>query len=149
MILFLLFLVIGLAIWLGRKPAFRILAGWQARRNDPATVAAGWLLSACRTNAAAEAYAALLQWKRAVAVSLGEATGLGELLPPDAAAEFEHEWNGLSRHVFGAGPSGSPWTGQRLARVFTRVRRKLSQASRTSYVDVDLPALNPNYSPDG
>ncbi|MBM4090798.1 MAG: protein BatD [Planctomycetes bacterium] len=141
-----LLLTIGLAAWLVRGIVARFLAAQRARRSDPATAAARRLLSACRTNAAAEAYAALLQWKRAV--DLGEAR-LGALLPPGAAAEFEHEWSGLSRHVFGAGPSSSSWSGQRLAGAFARVRRTLGQASRTRCVDSDLPALNPISSHDG
>lgn len=138
----------GLAIWLIRRPGKRLLVAQPARRRDPATAAARRLLAACRTSAAAEAYAALLQWKRAVAGSLGEAS-LRELLPPGVAAEFEHQWSGLSRHVFGVGTSGSDWRGQRLAGVFVHVRRKLGRVSRTRYADSGLPALNPTSIPDG
>ncbi len=139
-------LTIGMAAWLVRKPARRFLADLRTRRDDPATVAARRLLAACRTSAAAKAYAALLQWKRAVAGSLGEAS-LRELLPPDSAAEFEHHWHVLSRHVFGTGPGGSVWRGQRLAEVFVQVRRKLGRAPRTKYAAANLPALNPTCSP--
>ena len=68
-----------------------------------------------------------------------------DLLDPDTAAEFEDEWNTLSRHVYGVGIGDWPWTGQRLADVFARVRRGLNQnqTSRARGVDVDLPALNP------
>jgi hypothetical protein len=130
----------GLVVWLIGGTAMRLVATLQSRRRNPAVLAARQVLAACRTNAAAEAYAALLQWKRTV--SLGEVSFSG-LLPPDAAAEFEHEWKALSRHVFAAGPSGSSWCGQRLARGFLRVRRSLSHSYRAGSADVDLPALNP------
>lgn len=138
--LIVLLVTIGVAVWLIRGTATKLRATQQARRRDPATVAARRLLAACRRNAAAEAYSALLQWKRAA--GWGEAS-LGERLPPDAAAEFEHEWHGLSRQVFGAGPGDSPWSGRRLARVFVRVRRQRGRDSRTRSGDGDLPALNP------
>lgn len=99
-------------------------------------------------NAAGEAYAALLQWKRAVAESLGEAS-LRERIPPMATAEFDHQWNELSRHVFGVGSSGAAWRGQRLANVFVQVRHKRGQAPRPRDADGDLPALNPISSSDG
>ncbi len=141
-----LLLAIGVAAWLTRKPVAKLLAARQRRRSDPATAAARRLLTACRTNAAGEAYAAMLQWKRAE--GLGEAS-LHERLPSNAAAEFEHEWNVLSRHVFGVGSSGAAWRGQRLAEVFVQMRRKLWQVPRTTDADVDLPALNPISSTDG
>ncbi len=140
-------LTIGTAAWLARKPARRLLADLQTRRNDPATVAARRLLAACRTSAAAEAYAALLQWQRVVTGSSGAAS-LVELLPPDAAAEFEYQWHLLSRHVFGNASGGPAWRGQRLAEVFVQVRRKLNRAPRAAHADVDLPALNPTCSSD-
>lgn len=134
------FVAACLAVWLIGRTVWRLVAAQRARRRAPAALAARQFLAACRTNAASEAYAALLQWKRTV--SLGEA-GLGGLLPPDTVAEFEHEWNVLSRHVFAVGPGGASWCGERLARVFVRVRRSLSHSSRARSVDVDLPALNP------
>jgi len=135
-------LTIGLVAWPIRKPAMRLLAELQTRRKDPATVAARRLLAACRANAAAEAYVSLLQWKRVIAGRSG-AANLAELLPPDSAAEFEHQWHVLSRHVFGTGPGGAAWHGQRLADVFVQVRRKLDRAARTKCASANLPALNP------
>ena len=146
--LFALLLTTGWAVWLVRGAAARLLAAWRVRRTDPAAAAARRLLAACRANAAAEAYAALLQWHRTVAGGAGE-TSLGGRLPSDAAAEFEHEWNNLSRHVFGAGNSGSVWRGERLAGGFVRPRRSLGRASRTRHAVDDLPALNPASIADG
>jgi hypothetical protein len=146
--LLVLLVTVGLGAWLIRGTVTRLLAARQARRRDPATAAARRLLAACRSNAAAEAYAALLHWQRAVAGTAGE-TSLGRLLPSDAAAEFEHERDDLSRHVFGARTSGSEWRGQRLAGKFVRVRRELGRASRTRNAASDLPALNPTSIPDG
>jgi hypothetical protein len=137
---FVLLAATGLAVWLIGRTAVRMMAAQQARRRDPAARAARQVLAACRANAAAEAYAALLQWKRAV--SPGELSFDGRF-PPEAAAEFEHEWKALSRHVFAVGSSGSSWCGQRLAQVFLRARRSLSHSDRAGSVDTDLPALNP------
>lgn len=136
-----LLLLICIAAWLLRKTAARLLAAQQARRNNPANVAAGLLLAACRKNAAADAYSAGLQWKRAVDL---ERVSFDEALPPDLAADFKHEWKLLSRHVYGIDPEGPPWTGGHLADIFADVRRKLGRASRTRGVEDDLPALNPN-----
>jgi len=144
--LFALLLTIALAAWLIRSIAARLLAAQQSRRSDPAAAAAKRLLAACRTNAAAQAYAALLQWKRAVAGS-SEMASLGELLPRDTAAEFEHQWRVLAQHVFGVGLGSSPWLGRDLAGVFVRLRRQLGQAPRRRSAGVALPALNPSGPP--
>jgi hypothetical protein len=139
-------LMVGVAAWLFGRTVTKLLAAWQRRRNDPANTAARRLLAACRTNAADEAYAALLQWKRAAGL---DESSLRERLPPGAAAEFEHEWNALSRQVFGVGSGAAAWRGQRLADVFAQLRRRQGQAPRPRDADVDLPALNPISVPDG
>ena len=124
-----------------RKPAARWLAARRTRRNDAETVAARRLLAACQSNAAAEAYAAGLQWKRAAG---REGESLSERLPLGVATDFEHEWSLLSRHEYGAGEAIPPWTGERLAGAFADLRRALGRTSRARNAKGGLPALNPS-----
>ena len=134
-------LLLGIAAGMCRKSVVGWLTARRLRHDDPASVAARRLLAACRSNAAIEAYVAGLQWKRAVGLQ-GE--GLAEQrLPPGVAADFEREWHLLSRHVYGAGETGSPWAGERLAGVFADLRRALGRTSRAGDMAGELPALNP------
>lgn len=135
-----LLLALGMAAGMLRKPVARWLAARRALSNDPATVAARRLLAACRSNAAADAYSAGLQWQRAAG---SEGENLGERLPPGVAADFEREWSLLSRHVYGAGSAALPWTGERLAGAFANLRRALGRTSRARNAKGGLPALNP------
>lgn len=140
-------LTIGMSAWLIAKSVTTLLSVQQTRRSDPEVAAASRLLRACRANVATEAYAAVLQWNRAVAGRLG-VTSPSERLPPDAAAEFNDEWNVLSRYVFGDSNSSSAWSGRRLSKVFVHVRRSLGQhrwggGVGKATADVELPTLNP------
>jgi len=139
-----LILLICLAAWLLRPSAMRLLTAQRARRNDPASLAARLLLAACRNNAAHEAYAAGLQWQRAVGWA---GLGLDQRLPPATAAGFAQAWSQLSAQVYATESEGPPWDGAYLARIFADVRRNLGQASRARLVDSGLPPLNPACSP--
>lgn len=139
-----LFLLICLAAWAMRKPAKRLLAAWQARRDNPTALAARRFVAACRTDAADEAYSAGLQWKRAVKA---DEASLDEGLPVDVAADFKHEWNRLSRHVYGVESESPPWTGGHLAGIFADVSSKLGRTSRARDAGDGLPALNPATPP--
>jgi len=144
-IFLLAFLATGLAAWLGRKPVLRFMAAWQARRNNPATLAARRLLAACRVGAASAAYAALIDWKRAVSASDGGAS-FDILLQSALAADLQREWTVLSRRVFGSQANDSPWSGRLLGQAFVRARHGLDQTARTRRTGLALPALNPTAS---
>ena len=125
-----------------RKPVERWLIVRRTRYNDPATAAARRLLTACRNNAAAEAYAAGLQWQRAAG---WQGENLRDRLPPDMGAGFEHEWSLLSRYVFGGGDVNLPWEGKPLAVAFTELRRGQGPTTRKRNSSDGLPALNPTH----
>jgi hypothetical protein len=137
-LLVLLVMTGSIAWWVCRSMEKRLAT----RRSDRATNAARRVFNACRSNASDEAYAALLQWKRAVEECSRDVCR-DDSRNSDTAAEFENEWNALSRHVYGVGINKSPWSGQRLADVFTRVQRGMSETSGAKGVKVELPALNP------
>lgn len=133
-------LAFGMALFMLRKPVERRLAARKMRFNDPATTAARRLLTACRSNAAAEAYAAGLQWQR---VTGREGENLSSRLPPDMAACFEREWSLLSRYVYSGGDVNRPWEGRPLAVAFTELRRAQGPTARKRNPSDGLPALNP------
>jgi hypothetical protein len=135
-----LLLALGMAASTLRKPVARWLASRRALSNDPATVAARRLRAACRSNAAADAYAAGLQWKRAAG---SEGENQGERLPLGVAADFEREWSLLSRHVYGAGDGSPSWNGKRLAKAFAVFSRGLGKVPGARSTTGGLPALNP------
>jgi hypothetical protein len=137
-----LLLALGMAAGMLRKPVAGWLAARRALSNDPAMVAARRLLAACRGNAAAEAYSAGLQWKRAAG---REGENLVEGQTPSVAADFEREWSLLSRHVYGAGDAKPSWNGKRLAKAFADLMRMLSQVPGARNTEGGLPALNPTY----
>jgi hypothetical protein len=137
-----LLLALGMAASTLRKPVARRLASRWALSNDPATVAARRLLVACRSNAAADAYAAGLQWKRAAG---SEGENQGERLPLGVAADFEREWSLLSRHVYGAGDGSPSWNGKRLAKAFAVFSRGLGKVPGARSTTGGLPALNPTH----
>lgn len=119
---------------------------WRRHRNHPEAVAARQLLAACRIGAAPDAYSALLAWKRAAG---GEAVGGASEFevssrPPvgSLADSFQQESSVLARRVFGAGPSESTWSGDRLATLFEQVRRQ-SKSKRAPAAVSSLPSLNP------
>jgi len=141
-ILLLAFLAIGLAAWLGHKSVLGVIAVWQARRNNPEALAARRLLVACRGGDASGAYAALLDWKRAVSAR-DEATRLAMLLQSSLGDDLQREWAVLSRRVFGSQASDAPWSGRPLCEAFARVRHGLDQTARTGRAVSALPALNP------
>lgn len=144
-VLLLMSLAIGLAAWLARQPALRFISAWQARRNNPEARAARRLLAACRTGDACAAYAALIDWKRAVSASHGGAS-LDMLLQSDLGEDLQREWTVLSRRVFGIKASDSPWSGRPLGEAFARVRHGLDRTTPTRRAVAALPALNPNAS---
>jgi hypothetical protein len=137
-----LLLAFAVAAIMLRKPVERWLIARRTRYNDPATAAARRLLTACRNNAAAEAYAAGLQWQRAAG---WEGKNLSDRLPPDMGAGFEHEWSLLSRYVFGGGDVNLPWKGKTLAVAFTELRRGQGPTTRERNSSDGLPALNPTH----
>ena len=95
------------------------MAAWQARRNNPEALAARRLLAACRVGDASAAYAALIDWKRAVSAS-DRGASLDRLLPSDVSADLRREWTVLSRHVFGVKGNELPWSGRPLAEVLCK-----------------------------
>ena len=135
-------LAFGMAMFMLRKPVERCLIARRIRFNDPATAAGRRFLAACRSNAAAEAYAAGLQWQRIT--GRGEHNSSG-WLPPDMAACFEREWNLLSRYVYSGGDVNRPWEGKQLAAAFTELRRAQGSTTRKRDPSEGLPALNPTH----
>jgi len=144
-IVLLMFLAIGLAAWLGRKPVSRFMTAWQAQRNNAEALAARRLLVACRAGDASAAYAALIDWKRAVSAPDGGAN-LDRLLQSALGDDLQREWAVLSRRVFGIQASEPPWSGRPLAEAFARVRHGLDPTARTRRAVSALPALNPTAS---
>jgi hypothetical protein len=141
-ILLLTLLAIGLAAWLGRKPVLRFIAARRARRSNPEAQAARRLLAACRAGDASAAYAALVDWKRAVSASDGGAS-LDILLQSALADDLQREWTVLSRRVFGSQASDAPWSGRPLGQAFVCARHGLDQTTPTRRAVSALPALNP------
>lgn len=137
-----LLLAFGVAAIMLRKPVERWLAARRTRFNDPATAAGRRFLVACRSNAAAEAYAAGLQWQWATGREEHNSSGR---LPPDIATGFEREWRLLSRHVYGGGDVNLPWEGKRLAMAFAELRRAQGPTTRERNQSDGLPALNPTH----
>ena len=135
-------LAFGMALFMLRKPVERWLIARRIRLNDPATAAGRRFLAACRSNAAAEAYAAGLQWQRIT--GRGEHNSSG-WLPPGIATGFEREWSLLSRYVFGGGDVSLPWEGKRLAMAFSELRRAVGPTTRERKQTDGLPALNPTH----
>jgi hypothetical protein len=144
-VLLLTLLAIGLAAWLGRKPALRFTAAWQARRNNPEARAARRLLAACRAGDASAAYAALVDWKRAVSASDGGAS-LDIMLQSALGDDLQREWTVLSRRVFGVQAGDAPWSGRPLGQALVRARHGLDQTAHTSHAVSALPTLNPTAS---
>ncbi len=144
-ILLLTLLATGLAAWLGRKPVLRFIAAWQARRNNSGARAARRLLAACRSGDASAAYAALIDWKRAVSASDGGAS-LEILLQSALGGDLQREWTVLSRRVFGSKAGDAPWSGRPLAEAFARTRHGLDQTTHLRRAVSSLPALNPTAS---
>jgi hypothetical protein len=136
------FLAIGLALLVAMKPTSRLLAAWRALRRNPEAVAARRLLAACRRGAPADAYAALMQWKRS-ACRHERGNCLGLRLEAGDADDLQREWAALSRRVFGVESSQSPWSGRQLATVFARVRRQLGTTTPEHRASSPLPTLNP------
>lgn len=137
-----LLLAFGMAAIMLRKPVERWLTARRTRFNDPATAAARRLLAACRTNAAAEAYAAGLQWQRVTGREEHNSSGR---LSPDMATGFEREWRLLSCYVYGGGDLNRPWEGKQLAMAFTELRRAQGPTTRERKPTDGLPALNPTH----
>jgi hypothetical protein len=135
-------LTIGLAVLLVMMPASRCVAAWRARRSNPEAVAARRLLAACRRDAPADAYAALLQWKRSVCRDESD-NCLDRRLKADNANDLQRELAALAQRIFGVESSQSPWSGRPLAEVFARVRRQLGKTTQEHRASSSLPALNP------
>jgi hypothetical protein len=144
-ILLLTLLAIGLAAWLGRKCVLRFIAVRRARRSNPEARAARRLLAACRAGDASAAYAALIDWKRAVSTSDGSVS-LEILLQSALGDDLQREWTVLSRRIFGSQASDAPWSGRPLAQAFVRARHRLEQTARPRHAVSALPALNPTAS---
>lgn len=142
-ILILALATIGLIGWLVRKPVTRLLDEWRERRQDSEPLAATHVRSACRSGNAADAYAALLDWKRAVDGSARRGQ-LDALLSSGQANDLRQQWSDLSRHVFGENPDNAPWSGRQLVASFTQARRKLRQIDGPPPQAPILPPLNPN-----
>lgn len=135
-------LAFGMALFMLWKPVERWLIVRRIRLNDPAMAAGRRFLAACRSNAAAEAYAAGLQWQRVT--GRGEHNSSG-WLPPDIATGFEREWSLLSRYVYGGGDVSLPWEGKRLAVAFIELRRVQEPTTRERNPRDGLLALNPTH----
>lgn len=135
-------LAFGMALFMLRKPVERWLIARRIRFNDPATAAGRRFLAACRSNAAAEAYAAGVQWQRATGREEHNSSGR---LPPGIATGFEREWSLLSRYVYGGGDLNRPWEGKRLAVAFIELRRAQGPTTRERNPSDGLPALNPTH----
>ena len=134
-------LTIGALLWLVYQPLSRWLSAWQAHRNRPTAVAASKLQTACATNNAAEAYAALTAWLTAQR-ALVDTESVQQFIDGQQASALLEPWQALSRHLFSSEQPKNPWSGNQLWEAFTQAQRQLSQQSPDTSEAV-LPGLNP------
>ncbi len=134
---------IGLAVTLTCRTMRHLGVRWRAWRNSPEVLATRCVLSTCRANNAPAAYAAFIQWARIV-LPIEGGPDLDQLLEPRHASDLRHEWQVLSKHIFGSAKSESRWSGQRFAAAFVRGRRVLKPTKCEYHHRCDLPQINPD-----
>lgn len=115
--------------------AWQLLPKWQAYRSRPETIARQRLNSACASNDAAGAYAAMVAWKQAV--------GCDGFPPTPNGISLQGEVDRLAERQFGEQTDDSPWSGESLWRSFNQVRREMARSEPETNVRPALPQLNP------
>ena len=132
----------ALALWLARRPALHLWSRWQAYHNRPEALAVRRLRAACDHGDRAAAYAAFLDWKRALAQQ-GRAGHLEGMMQTEVGAPLRTEWSALSRDLFAAEPPSTTWDSAAFPRAFDQFRHAVERARHTSEKQSVLPALNP------
>lgn len=117
------------------------------RRKDRLTtaeaLAAQRIKEACRANDAARAYAASLDWKRAIMAG-DDGRNLQARLVSSDGRELLAEWSKLSASLYAADVKGSVWKGAEFYERFARIRKGAKREGRRT--DHQLPSLNPRES---
>lgn len=106
---------------------------WRSMRNTREAVAARTVDSACRSNDARAAYAAILDYRQIMASGHASTT-------PDE--RFEHEWNRLTDFLYAGTGDPEGWTGDSLRFAFA-VQRQQRATRHGNQRPAPLPALNP------
>lgn len=137
-------------LWFVVPASFVIGIGWitissaYRRRQGHFTTAearaAKRIREACHANDAAGAYAASLDWKRAI-MAHHEGRNLQARLASSDGRKLQAEWTTLSAMLYGSTGEPSVWNGSKFYELFARVRA--SGARSQGRVDAELPALNP------
>ncbi len=135
---------IGLIAWFCHKLFKKLVGEWQTKRNSPQAAAARRVEAGCRLNDASAAYAALLDWKRAI---LSSGTRSEERFTQTKHQTGLHnEWDALSSYVFGAQPGNTMWSGRRLNAVFAKSRAAFEEGQYDQSETSVLPDLNPKWT---
>ncbi len=135
-------LAVTFLAWLLWKPTYRIIAAWQAKRDQPESRAARQLHAACSADDPHAAYEALLSWFAAKRTVEGW-NNVESFFATQPNQELYEQWQMLSRHLFADSPSTAAWDGAPLWVAFRDARDSRPERLPSRHAS-PLPALNPD-----